>query len=268
MLAFRRIRAAMSKHIALIVPCFDEAGRLDRGEILRLARARPDLGLLLVNDGSRDATLAMLEQIRAEAGGSAEVLSLDRNHGKAEAVRRGLLAAIAGGARIVGWADADLSTPVDELLRLPEELERNRVDVMLASRVRLLGRRIDRHAHRHYLGRVFATFASLALRIPVYDTQCGAKLFRVTPALAWALRTPFRTRWVFDVELLARLLDGGPEAPPLDPSAIREEPLRVWRDVKGSKLRWSGMLRAGFQVVGLFLKRRLWPGARAGGSRG
>jgi glycosyltransferase involved in cell wall biosynthesis len=265
MLRVRENGGPVPKPITLVIPCYDEALRLDLGELLRLARARPDLGILFVNDGSRDATLAVLEEIRAAAAGSVEVLSLDRNQGKAEAVRRGLLAAIAGGARVVGWADADLSTPVDELLRLPEELERHGVDVLLASRVRLLGRRIDRHAHRHYLGRVFATFASLALRLPVYDTQCGAKLFRVTPALGGALRGPFRTRWVFDVELLGRLLDGGPDAPPIDPSAIREEPLRVWRDVRGSKLRSGGMLRAGLQVLGLFLRRRFRPRARARG---
>ena len=86
-------------------------------------------------------------------------------------------------------------------------------DVILASRVSLLGRRIVRSTRRHYLGRIFATLASRILRVAVYDTQCGAKLFRCAPALAAALRDPFLSRWVFDVELLGRLLTGAPDAP-------------------------------------------------------
>ncbi len=248
--------SAMSREIALVIPCFNEAARLDRAEILRLAAGRPDLALVLVDDGSRDATGEVLEALSA-ASGAIRIISLERNGGKAEAVRAGLLAAIGDGARIVGYADADLSTPVDELLRLAACVDRYRVDAILASRIRLLGRHIERHAHRHYLGRMFATFASMALRLPVYDTQCGAKFFRVTPALAAALQAPFRTRWIFDVELLARLLDGSRDAPPLQPDAIREVPLRTWRDVKGSKLRLGGMLRGGLQIVALYLRRRL-----------
>lgn len=246
----------MPREIALVIPCFNEAARLDRREILRLAGARPDLRLVLVNDGSSDGTDAVLTELQA-ASDAIRAVRLERNRGKAEAVRTGLEAAIENGARIVGYADADLSTPVDELLRLAGEVDRHRVDVILASRVRLLGRHIDRHAHRHYLGRIFATLASLALRLPVYDTQCGAKFFRVTPALVAALRSPFRTRWILDVELIARLLDGGPDAPPLHPDAIREVPLRAWRDVRGSKLRLGGMLWAGLQMLALLARRRI-----------
>ena len=108
---------------------------------------------------------------------------------------------------------------------------------LLGSRVALLGREIQRTAARHYLGRVFASVASLVLRVPVYDTQCGAKLFRRTPALEAALRQPFLTRWLFDVELLGRILVPESGIPPLAPGEIREEPLVVWRNIKGSKLR-------------------------------
>jgi hypothetical protein len=68
----------------------------------------------------------------------------------------------------------------------------------------MLGRDIRRSAFRHYAGRLFATFASLQLRLPVYDTQCGAKIFRATPEVVALFGRPFRLRWCFDVEVLSR----------------------------------------------------------------
>jgi hypothetical protein len=106
----------------------------------------------------------------------------------------------------------------------------------MGARVSLLSHAIERSVVRHYLGRIFATLASLALRMRVYDTQCGAKLFRVSSTLADALRDPFISRWAFDVELLGRLLMGSALVPAISPQAIWEEPLHVWCDVKGSKV--------------------------------
>lgn len=247
----------MQPTVALIVPCYNEASRLDADELVRLVRSRGLLDLVLVDDGSTDGTCASLDAVAARAPGRVRVLRMERNQGKAEAVRHGLLLALEGGARVVGYADADLSTPVDELLALVDEMERDPVDVLLGSRVRLLGRTIDRHAHRHYLGRVFATVASLALRMPVYDTQCGAKLLRVSETLVAALQAPFRSRWIFDVELLARLLDGAGGTRALTPGDMRERPLQVWRDVAGSKLRLRMALWAGLEVAWLLVRRRL-----------
>jgi glycosyltransferase involved in cell wall biosynthesis len=227
----------------LVVPCYDEEKRLDEAAILSLVEPA-GLRLLFVDDGSKDGTGARLMALRVRRPERIDVLSLAQNQGKAEAVRRGLLLALDSDADVVGYIDADLATPVSEIQRLCRLMSESAAAVILASRVSLLGRRIERSTARHYLGRMFATFASLILRVAVYDTQCGAKLFRCGPALAAALRDPFLSRWVFDVELLGRLLTGAPDAPAMEPAAMREEPLDAWHDVPGSKLRPRHMLVA------------------------
>ncbi len=253
----------MPQTSALIVPCHDEATRLVPSEFLRLARSGQEISLVFVDDGSTDATAEVLEEMRRAAPDRVSVRRLPRNLGKGEAVREGLRAALSAGASAVGYCDADLSTPPDEMARLVAALDESGASAILGSRVRLLGAAIDRTPLRHYLGRVFATLASLALRLPVYDTQCGAKVFRASPALAAALARPFRSRWIFDVELLERLLAGADGVAPLRPADFREVPLRAWRDVGGSKLRPRAMLRAGLEIVGLYLRSRLRRTGRA-----
>ena len=234
----------MSTRIVVIIPCFNEARRLDTTAIGALRTV--DVNVLVVDDGSTDDTAAV-----AEAAGL-RVLRLPDNVGKGEAVRRGLLQALDDGAGIIGYLDADLSTPIDEYRRLiAAVVDDTDIDVVLGSRIAHLGAHIERRAVRHYLGRLFATTASLALGLAVYDTQCGAKVFRDTPALRTALATPLSSRWGFDVELLARLLDAG-----VAPSQLREVPLHRWRDVDGSRLSVRGMVTAGLDVVVFGFKRR------------
>jgi len=240
----------------VVVPCHNEERRLDAERFLELVDSG-STRVLFVDDGSTDATAAVLGRVAASSL-DVDVLQLARNHGKAEAIRQGLLRGFDEGAAIVGYLDADLATPPQEFLRLVELLQsRDDLDCVLAARVALLGRRIRRRAHRHYLGRVFATLASIILRIPVYDTQCGAKAFRASPALREAIAVPFRSSWVFDVELIGRLLRGSPKAPPVPLAAFEEMPLREWRDVSGSRLRVRDMARAfvDLMAVGYRLER-------------
>jgi glycosyltransferase involved in cell wall biosynthesis len=240
--------------LAIVMPCYNEAARFDVEAIARLAMRVERL--VLVDDGSTDATRAVLAGLAARFD-RVEVVSLPRNGGKAEAVRAGLRHAVGGGATTVGYYDADLATPVDELLRLVEVLaERPDVDVLMASRVGLLGHAIERRTSRHYFGRLYATAASLAIGIPVYDTQCGAKLFRVSPAFTAAIERRFPDRWSFDVELLARLLHPDADVEPIGADQFLEVPLRAWCDVDGSKVRVSAGLRAVVALWGVRRRRR------------
>ena len=242
---------------ALVVPCYNEEKRLPLDALRTLRALRPDLHLYLVDDGSRDGTYALFEKAQHELGpGNVTAHRLERNGGKAEAVRIGMRACLARGASIVGYADADFATPPDEIIRLLALLEEGSYEVVIGSRVLRLGTDIQRSPVRHVLGRVFATLASQAIDANVYDTQCGAKWFKRSAVLDRALDRPFGSRWVFDVELLARLLGRLGDEPHLPESAFLEVPVRAWRDVSGSKLRLPNMAKSLGELARLWRARR------------
>jgi dolichyl-phosphate beta-glucosyltransferase len=235
----------------IVVPCFNEAGRL-RADAFRAYCARvPDVDFLFVDDGSTDATRARLRELERDLAGRAAVLALEQNRGKAEAVRQGMQAAFKSGADLVGYWDADLATPLEEIARFRAVLATHPgVAWVMGARVQLLGRMVRRSPIRHYLGRIFATGVSLFLELPVYDTQCGAKLMRNDAALAALFDEPFCVNWTFDVELLARLRRARGRTAARD--SLYELPLECWEDVAGSKVRASDFFVA-FAEVG-----RLW----------
>jgi dolichyl-phosphate beta-glucosyltransferase len=226
---------AMARDTIVVVPCYNEAKRLDSNAVLQLVDAEPRIAILFVDDGSTDATAAVLEELRRSRPERIFCLGLEVNSGKTEAVRRGVLAALERQPSLVAYWDADLSTPLDMVVRFQAELDHNpQLLGVMGSRVRRLGADIDRRALRHYAGRIFATIASAVLGMAVYDTQCGAKMFRATDEIARAFSEPFQTRWILDVEILARLRRDLGAA--VLASRLLEVPLLRWSDVAGSKL--------------------------------
>ncbi len=243
--------------VVLVVPCYVEASRLRPAAFLDFLRARPWATLLFVDDGSRDGTPDVLATLEAAVPAQVCVLRLREHAGKGEAVRLGIRHALDGHPAYVGYWDADLATPLDALDDFVAVLGlRPDVDLVLGSRVMLMGRDIRRNAARHYISRVFATAASLALDLPVYDTQCGAKLLRVTPATARLFDEPFRSAWVFDVELIARYLALPVEAGPPRRARVYELSLRQWHEMPGSKLRGFDFVRSFVDVFRVWRKRR------------
>lgn len=244
------------QNVVIVLPCYNEQARLQLDQFDRLLQ-QPWLRLLFVDDGSTDDTGRMLREYCDAHPGRAELLTQPRNGGKAEAVRVGMQHALDLGAEVVGYVDVDLSTPVSEVVRVLEIMDQRKVPVALGARVAMLGTAIERSPVRHYLGRVFATAASLFLQLRVYDTQCGAKFFRRSPLLLAALAEPFASRWAFDVELIGRLLAGHGDAAPLQPDQFLEVPLRQWRDVGGSKLKPIWMLRTGLELLLIGARHKL-----------
>lgn len=253
--------ASVSPNCVVVVPCYNEAARLNTESVLRFLQSEPaahSIGLLFVNDGSRDQTLAVLEDLRSRLPGQIAVLDQQPNRGKAEAVRNGMLQVIQSGqAAFTGYWDADLATPLEQIPDFLHLLEqRPELNLVFGARVRLLGRAIQRQPVRHYLGRIFATVVSLVLRLPIYDSQCGAKLFRITPEFAQVLAGPFHSRWIFDVEILARFLALRRYDTAHFEKEIYEYPLPVWTDVAGSKVKSADFLRA-FGELATIYRRHL-----------
>ena len=245
----------MLQHCVIVVPVYNEEKRFNQQEFLQFIAHEPHFSFVFVNDGSTDGTAVILQDVCRH---DARLLyhELPKNSGKGEAVRQGMLRAFGvSNAIYVGYLDADLSTPLSELLELVETLTKDsQLLLAMCARVKLLGRTIDRNPFRHYFGRIFATAVSIVLRIPVYDTQCGAKIFRSTAAVRDLFREPFKSRWIFDVEIIARLAQRVGATKRDMASVLVEYPVRRWRDVRGSKLRFFDFLQAAYELLAIYWK--------------
>ena len=250
---------ASMHNIAIVIPCYNEEKRLKPDAFIDELLKNSNLTFLFVNDGSKDNTLGVIQKVCVSNPPRALCLSLDKNSGKGEAVRRGMLhLADKGLYNIIGFWDADLAVPLSEILRLADIFKQNHnVHVVIGSRVHLAGRLIEHVNLRHYIGRLFATIMCWTFHFKIYDTQCGAKLFDQR-VLSPALQQPFCSRWIFDVEFIIRISR-------LDflhkknnwlthDSWLYEMPVKEWRNVAGTKRSFSAYSAAIFDYMTLVRK--------------
>ncbi|MFP8874619.1 MAG: glycosyltransferase [Myxococcota bacterium] len=230
----------------IVVPCFNEAERLPAERFVGFAEQHPEVRFWFVDDGSSDATGERLQALAARRPEAFRCHALASNRGKAEAVREGMRLALAERPQYVGFWDADLATPLESILDFAQFLETHAsCEAVFGARVALAGRNIQRQLRRHYSGRVFATLVSWVLGLSIYDTQCGAKMFRCSDTTSSLFEAPFLSRWIFDVEIVARLIRArGADALSGRDSVLAEYPLEEWLDVSGSKLRPGDFAKA------------------------
>lgn len=230
----------------IVVPCYNEAERLNVNAFIEFVKSNDLIDFLFVNDGSKDETIRVLEKLQSNYPDKIMVLDLKKNQGKAEAVRQGMLHMFAlKKYKYVGFWDADLATPLIEINRLLFASTYSDFKIVLASRLKRLGANVERKRLRHLLGRVFSTFASLILNLPVYDTQCGAKLFHHSTETLF--NEKFITKWLFDIEILARYRNlYGIDKALVD---LYEYPISTWKEIGGSKLKSSHMLKVPIELL-------------------
>jgi len=244
---------------AIILPCYNEAERLNVVAVKSFIEHYHEVSLIFIDDGSRDTTATKLGELVSDYPDRMHAFQLERNCGKAEAVRRGMLKAVELGFDFIGFWDADLATPLETIPHFVDVLERHSdSQVVWGTRLPLLGHRIERDWNRRLLGRLFSKAAAFAVSVPIRDALCGAKLFRNGAFLNAMLEQPFSSRWIFDVEILSRLKHAIAKQSDLSlERALFEFPLDAWIEVPGSKVRLKDFVRAAFELGNLGLRHRM-----------
>jgi len=166
--------------VSIVIPAYNEERRLPLAlQQIRdyLTSRRLDAEIIVVNDGSTDATAQVVEEWQNQLPALRLVLNF-RNRGKGYSVRHGMLEAQ---GRLALFTDADLSAPIEEADKLLAALETH--DVAIGSRAvdRSLIE-IHQSRFREFAGICFNWVVRLVTGLPFADTQCGFKAFRLEPA--------------------------------------------------------------------------------------
>ncbi len=220
------------KDLSIVIPAYNEEKRL--GASLAslkhyLETVTYSWEVILVDDGSTDTTI----DVARASGIPLVVLQNKMNRGKGYVVKQGIQHATGD---LVLFADADFSTPIEEVERLQAEIQKG-FDVVIASRsIKGSTIEVEQPGYRHGAGNFFSLVVQALLGLNIHDTQCGFKLFTARAAKHIAARQTIYG-FCFDVEQLyiAHLLG----------YKIKELQV-VWRDRKGSKVH---LVRDGMQML-------------------
>ena len=231
--------------VTIIIPFYNEVKRLNYEGFIEIFNSFSQYNFLLVDDGSTDKTIAVLEEFQSKFS-SIKVLKLDKNVGKAEAIRSAVLSL--SDTDFISYYDADLATPFSELDMLIQfSIQNPNYKMVMGARIKLIGNGVKRSLKRHYFGRIFATIVSqFVLKVPVYDTQCGAKVIDYEIAKR-IFEQPFVSKWLFDVELLKRLQKTHDLS-----EVVKEIPLEKWEEIGNSKIKFSDFLILPFQLLQIY----------------
>ncbi|REE79932.1 glycosyltransferase involved in cell wall biosynthesis [Lutibacter oceani] len=220
--------------LCIVIPCYNEEKRLNTANISSFLKSQKNVLLCFVNDGSNDNTLTILHKIKDDFPNNVEVISMDKNSGKAETVRFGVQHCNTNFTiEKIAYLDADFATTLEECFEI-SELVNDEIVFAFGSRISKIDNNIQRKKFRHLIGRIIATFISNQLKLTVYDTQCGCKIFNAELSKS-LFSEKFISKWLFDVEIFNRMivLFGRKKMV----SICKEVPLKTWIDYDESKVK-------------------------------
>jgi glycosyltransferase involved in cell wall biosynthesis len=239
------------KSLSIVIPAFNEAMRLPPTltdlQAYELKCPLRVTEVIVVDDGSKDRTVDIVREISAKWP-RLQVLPLSRNLGKGGALRAGVLRATGD---LVLLADADQSTPWDQIGVLWQVLQSQNLDAVIGSRA-ISGSQIEvkQNFFRQTLGKTFNLILRGLTGLPFRDTQCGFKMFYRSEGLQKTFQDLSTLRFAYDVEILLMLLRQGKRIAEVPVRWAHKEESRVHLIFDSSemlwavlKLRWRVMLR-------------------------
>ena len=235
----------------IIVPCYNEENRLNVSAFRNFINKENQYHLCFVNDGSKDNTIVLLKDIQASNPSKVSVIDIKKNLGKAAAVRAGARYLHSrGDIGYVGFIDADLSTDFDDFDDLLKTLKTNRkLSMVFGSRAKNASAGIQKDSFRAVFSKIIKMLVFFILRLPIEDTQCGAKVFRaeLIPIL---FKRNFFSRWLFDIEMFLRMKKYYGKATIL--KKIHEQPLQRWVHMEDSKLGIKDSLEIPYRLLSIW----------------
>ena len=223
-----------NKCIGIVIPCYNEEERLSGEEFKSFARKNLGYHLCFVNDGSKDRTLEVLHELSKGREDYISVYDCEKNGGKAEAVRLGMLhLAKQSQFDYIGFLDADLSTNFDDFVDLANTISNSQYKLVFGSRMARMGADITKQSARAIISKTINFIIRKILGMDINDTQCGAKIM-TKEVIEKTFQEKFITQWIFDVEIFMRMkkIYGTKQTQEL----ILEKPLNRWIHADGSKL--------------------------------
>lgn len=233
--------------VGVVIPCYNEEERLLSKAFLSFVEENSGYHLCFVNDGSKDNTLQVLKALQKGREDFITVYDCEKNGGKAEAVRLGMLhMAKKEDLDFIGFLDADLSTDLKDFDQLVKTIEQSDFKIVSGSRISRMGANITKESARKIISLTINYFIRKILKMDFKDTQCGAKIFR-KDIINIAFKDKFVTQWIFDVEIFKRmsLHFGLKQAKVL----LCEQPLTRWIHADGSKLSMKDSVKIIIQLA-------------------
>ena len=249
-------------HAYIVVPVFNEKHRFKINYWEEMAKIK-NTTWIFIDDGSTDGTNSVLTELASSDNqiflrntinvGKGSTIRIGYQYVISELVSRSSLNSLPP-PLLFGYLDSDGAFSLDDVRELIEfaqfhldgksVLNKTMFNAVWASRVKLLGHNIERSFGRHVIGRAIHTIIGLFIREIPYDSQCGLKVFRISQTLNQIFETEFKTRWLFDLEILLRGTQNSSRL------KIWEKPLVNWKEVPGGKLN----LKSSFLVVKEIIK--------------